>query len=239
VKSLLHLALGLTLALSAPRVRAEAGDNARVSFLDGKANATSSGKKAALQKGAVVRVGDVVETDPGAKLELEMTDGSVLRIGPASRLELKAAHFGAAGEKTFSAKLLFGRVWSKVSGLVGRESKFEVETDNAVAGVRGTTFRIDARADKSLLVRVYAGSVAMAPGGVLALKKGPEKGKRVQVAGPSQVSLKEWEKIVGKMMQLAINADGSPATAEATPFTAEDDKGDEWAAWNQAMDDKH
>jgi len=236
VKSFLHLAAALAVLLAlAPAARAD-DNSAKVSYLDGKASVTTGGKTGALAKGATVHENDVIETQPGAKVELEMKDGSVVRVGPASKLELKAAHFGDTGEKSFSAKLMFGRVWSKVSGLIGKESKFEVETDNAVAGVRGTTFRIDAKADKSMLVRVYAGSVAMAPGGQLALKKPPEKGKRVQVAGPGQVTLKEWEKIVGKMMQMAVNADGSPSDPVA--FKPEDDKGDEWASWNQMMDDK-
>lgn len=227
-------ALVVSLAL-AGEARAEA-NQAKVSFLEGKGTVTSGGKKSPLSKGGTVRENDIVETEDKAKLELELKDGSVIRVGPGSKMELKSAHFGAQGEKSFSTKLFFGRVWSKVSGLVGKESKFEVETDNAVAGVRGTTFRIDAKKDKSMLVRVYAGSVAMGPGGGLNLKKPAEKGKRVQVQGPAQVSLKEWEKVVGKMMQMAVNADGTPSDPVA--FKSDDDKGDDWAAWNQMMDEK-
>ena len=108
------LALLAVLAF-APAARAEE-NTAKVSFLDGKATVTSGGKTSPLAKGGTVKEYDVVETDPAAKVELELKDGSVLRVGPASKLELKAAHFGAQGEKTFSAKLFFGRVWSKVSG---------------------------------------------------------------------------------------------------------------------------
>src|SRR6185312_3472562 len=116
--------------------------------LDG--DATDGNRKLAI--GSDVYENDTVETAAGAKLELKMKDGSVVRVGPSSKLQLKSAYFGPAGQKSFSAKLLFGRVWSKVSGLAGGDSKFDVETDNAVAGVRGTTFRVDARADKSVLV---------------------------------------------------------------------------------------
>lgn len=224
--------------LLVPVVQASTRNAADVSFLDGKATLTSGGegKPAPLALGAKVFEGDVVETKADAKAELKMKDGSVIRIGPSSKLELKAAYFGEKGEKTFSARLFFGRVWTKVTGLVGGESKFEVETDNAVAGVRGTTFRVDAATDRSVLVRVYAGSVAMAPGAPLAAAKKPKPGERVQVAGPKQISKKEWEILVGKMMQLAVNADGTPGTP--TAFTEADEEGDAWAAWNRMMDDQ-
>jgi hypothetical protein len=226
----------LLLLLLGPVVQAAEKNSASVSFLDGKASVTAGSKVGPLALNSVVHEGDVVETQPAARLELKMKDGSVIRVGPASKLELKSAYFGEKGEKTFSARLLFGRVWSKVTGLVGSESKFEIETDNAVAGVRGTTFRVDAASDRSVLVRVYAGSVAMAPGAVLAAPARPGSGGRVQVAGPRAITKKEWEVLVGKMMQLSVNADGTPSAAE--PFTLEDEAKDEWASWNRAMDEK-
>lgn len=231
--------VALMFTLLAPVVRAGERNSAKVSFLEGKATVTAEGGKATpLAKDATVFENDMVETQAGTKVELKLADGSAIRIGPTSKLQLKSAYFGEKGEKKFSAKLLFGRVWSKVSGLVGGESKFEVETDNAVAGVRGTTFRVDARQDKSVLVRVYAGSVAMAPGAALAAKAhAAPPGKRVQVAGPRQVSLKEWEALVGKMMQMSVSADGTP-DKNPTAFNEKDDAGDEWAAWNTAMDEK-
>lgn len=228
----------LLVVLLGPVVQAAEKNRATVSFLEGQASVSSggSGTPAALAANGVVFEGDVVETRPGAKLELKMKDGSVIRVGPASKLELRSAYFGQKGEKTFSARLFFGRVWSKVTGLVGESSKFEVETDNAVAGVRGTTFRVDASKDRSVLVRVYAGSVAMAPGAALPAAKRAKPGGRVQVAGPSTISKQQWEVLVGKMMQLAIGPDGKAGGAE--PFTLESESTDEWAAWNRMMDEQ-
>jgi ferric-dicitrate binding protein FerR (iron transport regulator) len=227
---------GLAL-LSSPAVRAEEKNSALVSFLEGSATSSSGGTGAAapLALNKTVFENDVIETAAGAKLELKLKDGSVIRLGPTSKLQLKSAYFGQAGEKKFSAKLMFGRVWSKVSGLVGGESKFEVETDNAVAGVRGTTFRVDAQTDKSVLVRVYAGAVAMAPGAKIPRPE-EKKGQRKQVNGPKQVDKQTWEKIVGKMMQMYVSADGTPG--DPTAFTPQDDTGDEWAAWNTERDEK-
>lgn len=233
----LVFAAGLVMAIG-PAARADEKNSATVSFLDGKAKVVPGGNGAGkdLKKDAKVFEGDVVETAKLTKLELKLGDGSVVRLGPESKLQLNAAHFGEKGDKSFSAKLFFGRVWSKVTGLVDGESKFEVETDNAVAGVRGTTFRVNAERDKSVLVRVYAGAVAMAPGAAVRTKKAEDKkpGERRQVAGPRQVTKKEWEILVGKMMQMSVAADGTPGKAEE--FTAEADAKDEWAEWNKMRD---
>jgi ferric-dicitrate binding protein FerR (iron transport regulator) len=222
--------------LASPLVHADERNSALVSFLEGSATNSTGGSGSAtpLALNKAVFENDVVETAPGAKLELKLKDGSVIRLGPASKLQLKSAYFGKQGEKKFSAKLMFGRVWSKVTGLVGGDSKFEVETDNAVAGVRGTTFRVDASTDRSVLVRVYSGAVAMGPGG--RIPRPETKGHRKQISGPKQIDKNTWEKLVGKMMEMHVSADGTPS--DPTAFAAKDDAGDEWAQWNTERDEE-
>src|SRR5690606_28969875 len=94
----------------------------------------------------------------------------------------------------------------------GSDAKFEVTTERAVAGVRGTIFRVDAlkatlmanaepdrkKRRVSTVVRVKEGKVAVADPRKYAqmLAQGqtvPAKGPRKQVAGPQQVSAEEWE----------------------------------------------
>jgi hypothetical protein len=220
----------------AHHVMAEGRNSATVSFLEGGAtNSTGgTGSPEKLSQSSTVFENDIVQTTDGSKLELKLKDGSVIRVGPASKLQLKSAYFGSDGDKKFSAKLFFGRVWSKVAGLAGSNSTFDVETDNAVAGVRGTTFRVDAAHDKSVLVRVYAGAVAMlGPAAAVATQhKAPTA--RHQTNGPKQISKDDWEKLVGKMMQMRVEADGTPGDPQA--FAMADDSGDDWAAWNEKMD---
>lgn len=215
-------------------------NNAVVTILEGNAwRIPAKGEKTELAVNALVFEGDTIESDTDARLQLTFKDGSVIRVGASSKLLLKSAYFGGKDEKNISAKLLFGRAWSKVVGLVGGESKFEVETDNAVAGVRGTTFRVDASRDRSVLVRVYAGAVAVAPGAMIPVTTAatpPEPGRRRQVDGPKEVSVEQWEELVGKMMQMAVNADGTPGKPVA--FTEADDAGDEWALWNKLLDEQ-
>ncbi len=226
----------LVLGLS-PLARA-ASRAAQVTYLSGHATLWGPGRHRgrALHRGSVVHEHDQVETGANTRVELTTSDGSVVRVGPETKLLLKSAYFGSSGVKRFSVKLLFGRLWSKVRGLVGSRSKFEVVTDNAVAGVRGTTFRVDARKDKSVVLKVYAGSVAMASPMIVRPHVPSAPGGRHQVSGPSRISAQAWEKLVGRMMELTVNADGS--AGEPKPFTAKDDAGDAWAQWNQRMDAK-
>lgn len=234
MRRVLSVLFACALLLTASAARAdEARGSATVSFLEGSSTFQTGGegKAKALKKDAEVFENDTVTTGAQGRVELKMKDGSIVRIGPASKLQLRSAHFVANESKRFNFKLLFGKVWSKVNGLVGNNAKFEVETDNAVAGVRGTTFRVDANKDKSVLVRVYAGAVATrSPELVTPGHKIPDK--REQVQGPKTILKAEWEKLVGAQMQLQISAKGVPAEPKA--FTAADD--DAWAKWNQKRD---
>jgi len=155
-------------------------------------------------------------------------------LGPKSRVQLAEAHFAAvAARRKLTARLFLGRLWAKVTSVIQGDQKFQVETENAVAGVRGTTFRVDANEDKSVLVRVYDGSVAVAKKAPLYEEK--RRPDRREVPGPDEVTRDEWEKLVGRQMQIFISADGTPGEPEQ--FSPDADKDDPFALWNQQRDD--
>lgn len=233
-----------------------------VTFLAGQAQRVAAGKTTALAVGASVFAGDVIQTQKRTRLEIKLADQSVLRLGPAAKVDLSSAAFGRSVEdRQVSAKLQVGNVWAKVAKTVGGESRFEVKTENAVAGVRGTTFRVDAAQDRSVVVKVYNGTVAVAgsriprpvhggeddvapvreddPTKVAAATPpattAPAKKVRKQVAGPQQVTKEQWEKIVTSMMAVKVSADGT-ATEPAT-FALADEGQDEWEAWNRERDE--
>src|SRR5439155_152146 len=104
--------------------------------------------------GAVLQPGDTVETQPGGRAEIALPGGSLLRIGENTRLTLSPI----PARSEFSARLFFGNLWARVHKLVSGET-FRVETENAVAGVRGTEFRVEAGQEQPDLVRVYEGRV--------------------------------------------------------------------------------
>ncbi len=227
------LLAAVALAAPAPAAAPAAG---RITFLDGQATRHAAGKTVKLAKGASIFQGDVIETARRTRVELTLIDQSVLRLGPLSRVELDAAAFGqGADDRKVSAKLRVGNVWANVTKSLGGEARFEVKTENAVAGVRGTTFRVDASKDKSCVVKVYSGTVAVAAGPLPRPRHGAAGaggGVRQQVAGPKEVTREQWERIVTSMMQVKVAADGRPAEPEAFALA----EADEWETWNRARD---
>ncbi len=225
----------LAALLATPRLSAEP-KTAAVSALEGKATrARTNAQPSQLAVGNAVGQGDTIATEADARLELKFSDGSALRVGPGAKMQLSEAHFGGGpAKRKMTAKLFFGNLWAKVTSVIQGDQKFAIETENAVAGVRGTTFRVDARTDKSVLVRVYAGAVAVAKN--VPIYATGKKEERHEVAGPDEVSREAWEKIVGKQMQIVIAADGTPGDPEK--FAEDADKNDAWAQWNQERDQK-
>jgi len=211
---------------------------AEVTFLEGKANRTPVGAAVAahLKQGDQILQGDHIATEAKSRVELRLDDKSILRLGPNAELALTEANFAGGGEKRkLTVKLFFGNLWAKVASAVSGDQHFAVETENAVAGVRGTTFRVDAHADKSVLVRVYAGAVAVArPQDETPAN--PEGTLRKEVPGPAEVTRAAWEKLVGAQMQIVISKKGEPG--EPTPFTDADEANDPFAKWNQEQDAK-
>ena len=213
------------------------GPSGSVTFLVGEASRTAGERTDALALGSLVYENDVLETKGRTRLEVRLPDKSVIRIGPRSKVQLVSAIFGrSAQERKVSAKIVVGNIWAKVTRVAGGESRFEVQTENAVAGVRGTTFRVDAKADRSVVVKVYSGAVAVAGAGPVPrpAHEGGKKTERHQMPGPQQVSRGQWERLVGQMMQIAVAPDGTPAEPQSFALAAPGQ--DEWEDWNRERD---
>ncbi|MBL90859.1 MAG: hypothetical protein CMH56_03495 [Myxococcales bacterium] len=200
-----------------------------------------------LKRNRRVQPGNFVKTGSGAKAELKYGDGSVIRVASNSILHLEQAGFAAkSSEVQVKSNLVAGKAWAKVSKMVGSEARFEVKTENAVAGVRGTVFRVNVEEDAATVVKVYEGAVAVSNSPFFnaakkkTMKKAPVDFKGRKEIDPTtlfqEVSKKKWEQLVGQMMQVRVRADGSMDKAES--FTAEADvAGDkDWVAWNQGCD---
>ncbi len=187
----------------------------KITVLEGKAERLPAGGKAvALAVGSEIEVNDTITVAPKGNVKLTLNDASVVMIGSDSQLVIDEGSFKDQERQGFSARLVFGKVWSKVTkALSGSEAKFNVTTDRAVAGVRGTIFRVDAtklvktaaRSKFSTVVRVAEGRVAVdyqVRAAAQAQTASAKKGPRTQVAGPQQISRDEWEK---KFVELQAN----------------------------------
>ncbi|MBE2250244.1 MAG: FecR domain-containing protein [Myxococcus sp.] len=196
----------------------------KVALLEGAATRTPRGGQAvALAKDSAIELGDTIEVKSG-NLKLELTDESIIMLAPASKLEITEAEFEGQERKGFKALLQSGSLWTKVKKALGGGG-YEVSTERAVAGVRGTIFRIDAdkmvtaskppRARKASIVRIVEGTVNIRPSAMVAKASTgaappPKKGPRVQVAGPTEVSADEWEKKfvdLQQNQQIAVGVD--------------------------------
>lgn len=154
------LAISIALFLSTPSLAQTDGGPQRTMTADEVEGAVTiqrgDGNAQPLQRGMVLREGDVIQTGADSRVQISLSDGSTLRLADNAKLAL--AMSPPAG-KLFTARLWFGAVWAKVHKLL-QDEQFQVETENAVAGVRGTEFVVEAgEASRDHAVRVYEGSV--------------------------------------------------------------------------------
>jgi hypothetical protein len=201
--NLLRAQLALGVLLVAAEAVAAVG---QVSALEGAAvRIPKGGAELPLATSASLELEDTVRTASGSFLKLVLTDGTALALGPESELVLEVAEFAGQERSAFSARLVLGQFWAKVKkAAAGSTSHFEVKGGRAVAGVRGTIFRMDAtplvagsRPPKirETLVRVLEGKVGVdAEVRKSKGKPAPAPGPRHEVPGPEEVTAEEWEK---------------------------------------------
>jgi hypothetical protein len=226
------VALAAMLGAATPALAAPA---ALVTYISGTASRVRDGQSEALHTHSELQEGDKIVTAKGGRLELTLADKSVLRLDGGSEVTLKTASF-EGDDKKLTAKITFGKIWAKVNSVLGGQSHFDVETQNAVAGVRGTTFRVDAKHDSSALVRVYAGAVAVVGTRTPRPSHQTAGGERKEVPGPAEVSKAQYEKLLAAMMQVKVAANGDLSEPEA--FTQKEETKDSWVTFNEQRDSK-
>jgi hypothetical protein len=220
--------------LLAPVALASVG---KVVVLDGKATRTPDGSKEAveLKVGSEIELKDLLKATIAMKFELN--DGSQIALANNAELLIDDAQFEGADCKSFLGTLKAGSLWTHVKKLVGG-SKYEVKTERAVAGVRGTIFRIDAdtlikaaKGRHATVVRVTEGVVRVNPSAAIAktMKTQAKPGERKEVPGPKEITPDEWD---AKFVELAAGQDlavGEDLWDKAQ--LAEAQKNDAFAKW--------
>lgn len=215
--------------------------SATVSYLKGSAEILEPGKEpwTPLKLQDVLEEGDQVRTKEGAQMELVLTDNSRLRF--AGNSEFRVIRMEAGSPSTIrdvNVHVQLGKAWANVTKTLGTKGNFAISCDQAVAGVRGTVYRMNIETDRSALVRVYDGTVQVTGGGKD--KETPKPGgppTRVSgpkpIPGPHKVTMEEWTVIIKTMQQVKIGANGVPG--KPRDFTEEEDR-DAWVEWNRARD---
>ena len=191
-----------------------------------------------LRAGGAVAPGNIVRTGKDGRLELELPDGSFLRFDKDTSFTVLASAYEKKGQRRdVRIRMILGKAWARVSRLLMGRGRFAIETPTAVAGVRGTVYRLNLNRDRSAVVKVYDGEVE-----VRRKEKQEEQARRPAplkqpqpVAGPHPVSMEQWVYIVGALQQINIRPDGT--AAKPFRFDIQADL-DEWVRWNQMRDDK-
>lgn len=214
---------------------------AKVNFLAGSVQVIPEGEKQwhPLKVKDALRGGDEVSTGPNARLELVLPDNSYVRFADHTHFKISQVNYAEESKpKNVRIHVVIGRTWANVSGAFRENSSFAMSCENAVAGVRGTIYRMNVNEDKSALVRVYDGTVSVTGGGKTI--EPPEKiGPPEKIAGPkripgpTKVSMEEWTFIIKAMQQIVIRGDGTPE--KTRDFTEAEDR-DEWVDWNRLRD---
>ncbi len=219
---------------------------AQITLLKGTVYLSRKGlfKPKTLKKNDFLIQGDRINTAKNARIEIRLPDKSYIRFGELTEFILAAASIDKKNKRrNINVKMIIGKIWARASKLFSGRGRFAISTRTAVAGVRGTVYRMDVNQDSSAEVRVYYGEVAVSNKKEEEKKKGTIKKsggpKRVSgpraIPGPRKVSIKEWTHIVRSMQQIIIKPDGT--ASKPFRFSLEADKS-EWVLWNQRRDKK-
>lgn len=244
VLSFLLLCIFSTYVYAKPPVIVKmAKGEAKVTMLEGTVQAVCPGQRDArkLKVRDFLRPGCEVSTADKSRMELLLPDNSVVRFADNTRFTIMQVDAASAEKRNVKIFVTVGKIWSNVRKALGGRGGFEISCENAVAGVRGTIYRMNVEDDKSALVKVYDGEVSVAAAASRKDQKTPLAGPPqpvagpTAVAGPKPVSMEEWVYIVKSMQQIRIKSDGR--AEEPKGFTEAEDR-DAWVDWNKSRDNK-
>ena len=221
------------------------GDKAKATYIRGEVHKTEND----LPTGAPIAVGDPLfqgsrfSTGEDARIELRLPDDSFLRFDEKTAFELTAVEYDPGRKKrSVNIRMILGKTWANVSKMVGKGGRFEVTTRTAVAGVRGTVYRVNVQEADTVIVKVYWGEILLKskPAGTGGALPPPKLSKPTRVlgpqpiAGPKPVSMEEWTYIVKSMQQIIVRPDGT--ATKPFRFSPQDDLND-WVRWNKERDE--
>ncbi|AMP01767.1 fecR family protein [Collimonas arenae] len=137
--------------------------SAQVAAMSGTVNATAAdGRTIDISIGTTLTEGTVINTGSNSFLTLALPDQSHIALPSNSQVKLtKLRTARYTNSPRTEITLQKGRVESRVSPLDKNKGRFEVHSPLAVAGVRGTNFRVDLVGDR-VMTEVLSGGVAVA-----------------------------------------------------------------------------
>jgi len=161
--------------------------------------------------------GDKIKTGPQGRAELEFNDQAQILIKPNSKVQVTANESGEVELKKL--KLNLGEVIVKFIDELNEGSTFEVETPSAVAGIKGTTFKVAVNQQQQTTVTVNQGTVKVSTEvGSVEVKQGQaahvaDKAEEPEVKpAPEAKNWEEKERWINRVNQWEKRAKEKPQT---------------------------
>ncbi len=168
---LLAFAFALTGAGTPTLAKEALPRRAVLTALEGAVLLQAAGQATAVpaRKNMELKSGDRIITGKDGSCTVRYDGGSTTRIGPDSRVDFThLSRQGADGPETTVLSTQRGTVWNNAKDVVARNSRFEVNTPAAVAGVRGTFWKSVVLSNGDTLFIVLGGGLFVLPAAELA-----------------------------------------------------------------------
>ncbi|MBI3396483.1 MAG: FecR domain-containing protein [Spirochaetia bacterium] len=161
---------------------------AAVVFVQGQPQLDHEGKTGGMELGQMLVQGDRIITGPGARVDLGLPGGHIVRIKEQSDVEISTLRQTKSAAREAVIGLKNGEVVASVRKLDNAE-KMQIKAPTAIAGVRGTGFRVSTDGARSIVV-VADGAVEVQTAAAAA---------KVLEAGQSVTATKEETKEEAKL----------------------------------------
>jgi len=165
IKIILLLSAFIALSFSELAAKSEA----RIKFSIGFAQVMPNKKTAwtNIRPDMSIYQGDRLRTTLNSRIELEMPDGTIIKINENTTFDVKEIKtVEEDNEDKMSFTLWAGNIWAQFKKIVGGRQKREIESPSAVVAVRGTILDMNVDMNKTTRVRVMEGRVAVTAKGV-------------------------------------------------------------------------
>jgi hypothetical protein len=170
---------------------------------------------------------ETVLTGPKSFASFELADGSKINLGPSSKVTFgRLAKFGPTGMVSTEMNLQNGRLDARAAKQLAPAGGFKVATPVAVAGLRGTAFRLNVNEEnKTLISEVLEGAVAV-----------DGQGKEVLVkAGTGSIASADASPTAAISLPPAPSLEGLPAKITTFPIHFAWNKDNRATAWRSEV----
>jgi hypothetical protein len=160
----IYLLLALLSFLCLPQDAFTAGDDLQATLTDfeGDVSYQRAHDKEwfSVETGMPLESGDMIRTGADGSAEILIDDGSLLSLEGNAKIELSGLYVDSTSKKIKTKiYLAIGRLFSNITSMMHKESRFDIQTPTAIVGIRGTDFVVELADAEETDVGVFAGSV--------------------------------------------------------------------------------